>query len=211
MDGAWRSAYFSCVKRKPIMSDAALDSRMTCVVCDNAFTPAELDRIESHGDALAQGQATLTGAGWAAGGGERVRITRTAWMARTAETEWLYERLQSLMRTVNERVYQFDLRGFSEEFQYTVYHGAEGSHYDWHIDLGARKMQRKLSLSLQLTDPGGYEGCDLQFRAGHEIETAPRQRGAAIVFPSFVLHRVTPIASGTRKSLVVWAAGPKFR
>jgi PKHD-type hydroxylase len=193
------------------MSDAALDSRMTCVVCDNAFTPAELDRIESLGEALTQQQATLAGPGWREGGDARIRVAKTAWIAGTPQTKWLYDRIHGLMRTANDRVYQFDLHGFSEEFQYTVYHGAEGGHYDWHIDLGPRKMQRKLSLSLQLTDPACYEGCDLQFHAGRQIETAPRERGTAIVFPAFVLHRVTPIASGTRKALVVWAAGPKFR
>jgi hypothetical protein len=39
----------------------------------------------------------------------------------------------------------------------------------------------------------------------------PRERGTVIAFPSCVLHRVTPITAGTRKSLVVWITGPKFR
>jgi PKHD-type hydroxylase len=38
-----------------------------------------------------------------------------------------------------------------------------------------------------------------------------RARGTVIAFPSYVLHRVTPIIAGTRKSLVVWITGPKFR
>ena len=77
--------------------------------------------------------------------------------------------------------------------------------------LFAVTKSRKLSLSLQLTDPSQYEGCDLQFQGGRRIETAPRTRGALIAFPSYVLHRVTPITRGVRKSLVCWVSGPEFR
>jgi PKHD-type hydroxylase len=51
----------------------------------------------------------------------------------------------------------------------------------------------------------------LQTHVGKEIASAPRERGTVIAFPSYVLHRVTPITSGVRKALVVWAMGPKFR
>ena len=200
------TAFYFCV-----MSDTPFDPNMTCVVCENAFKPAELDHIVALGDSLALGQATLAGEGWEAEGKGRMRITRTAWIGNTPDTKWLYDRMQSIFRMVNAQVYQFDLTGFSEQFQYTVYHGSEGGHYDWHIDEGLKKSQRKLSMSLQLSDPSAYEGCELQFHASRQIETAPRDRGTAIVFPSYTLHRVTPITSGTRKSLVVWAAGPKFK
>ncbi len=70
---------------------------------------------------------------------------------------------------------------------------------------------RKLSLSLQLSDPARYQGCDLELSYGDGVQQAPRSRGTVIAFPSYVLHRVTPIASGTRKSLVIWASGPDFR
>jgi len=69
----------------------------------------------------------------------KVRVTRTAWMAPTAETKWIYDRLQGVVRALNDRVYQFDLRGFSENLQYSVYHGSEGGHYDWHVDHGQLK------------------------------------------------------------------------
>lgn len=193
------------------MPQTPLDSRMTCVVADNAFTTDELDRIERLGDSLTQQQADLAGSGFGPGGDPRIRITRTAWVPGTAETKWLYDRIHGVMMSVNRDAYQFELKGFTEQFQYTVYHGSEGGHYDWHLDLGMKAMQRKLSLSLQLSDPASYEGCDLQFMAGHGIETAPRDRGTVIVFPSYTLHRVTPVTAGTRKSLVAWAGGPKFR
>jgi len=70
---------------------------------------------------------------------------------------------------------------------------------------------RKLSLSVQLSDPAQYEGCDLEFHGGNRTETAPRDRGAVIAFPSYVLHRVTPCTKGTRKALVAWTTGPQFK
>ena len=177
---------------------------------EGAFTPAELDRIEAVGDALTLAKATLVG-GTDDGDYKDTRITRTAWIMPSPDTKWIYDRIQAVVRTLNERVWQFDIRGFSENFQYTVYHGTEGGHYDWHVDQGDLAKSRKLSLSLQLTDPSEYEGCDLQFRGGRHIETAPKGRGTLIAFPSYVLHRVTPITSGTRKAVVVWTTGPQFR
>jgi PKHD-type hydroxylase len=66
-------------------------------------------------------------------------------------------------------------------------------------------------LSLQLSDAADYDGCELEVRGGNEIDVAPRERGALIAFPANVLHRVTPLTRGVRKSLVIWAAGPEFR
>lgn len=183
---------------------------MSHAAWENAFTAAELDRIEAIGDALTLSKATLVG-DMEGASYDHVRITKTAWIEATPETQWIYERMQRVVRIMNDRIWQFDIRGFSEHFQYTVYHGTEGGHYDWHVDQGDGIAPRKLSASLQLTDPSGYDGCDLQLHGVNKIETAPRERGTLIVFPSYVLHRVTPIAQGTRKSLVVWTTGPQFR
>jgi PKHD-type hydroxylase len=79
------------------------------------------------------------------------------------------------------------------------------------MDQGNIKTRRKLSISVQLTDPSHYEGCDLQFHAGNQIETGIRDRGAVIAFPSYVLHRVTPCTKGTRKALVAWTTGQQFK
>jgi len=177
---------------------------------ENAFTPAELDRIEAFGDALTLGKAILVG-DMEGASYDHVRITRTAWIDPGPDTKWIYDRMQMVLRIMNDRIWQFDIRGFSESFQYTVYHGAEGGHYDWHVDQGDMTNARKLSASLQLTDPSAYDDCDLQVHGVNKVETAPRERGTLIVFPSYVLHRVTPITRGTRKSVVVWTTGPNFR
>jgi len=177
---------------------------------DGAFTPSELDRIEAVGDVLTTGKATLMG-GTEADEYTHIRITRTAWIPPEPDTKWIYDRMQAVVRSLNDRLWQFDIRGFSDAFQYTVYHGTEGGHYDWHVDQGDMPQARKLSLSLQLTDPSEYEGCELQLHGSRRLQTAPKGRGTLVAFPSYVLHRVTPITSGTRKAVVAWTTGPRFR
>jgi PKHD-type hydroxylase len=38
-----------------------------------------------------------------------------------------------------------------------------------------------------------------------------KQKGLVAAFPSYVLHRVTPVTRGIRKTLVVWLTGPRFK
>ncbi len=84
--------------------------------------------------------------------------------------------------------------------------------FDWHLDFGAAEVShRKLSVTVQLSDEDSYEGGDLQFRINNRIETAPRRKGTVIVFPSFILHRVTKVSSGKRNSIVAWLSGSPYR
>ena len=78
---------------------------------------------------------------------------------------------------------------------------------------------RKLSLTLNLTDPNEYEGGDLLFDFGskdeggqtnEEIKIA-RKQGTLIIFPSFIKHCISPVTKGTRYSLVNWTLGRPFR
>jgi PKHD-type hydroxylase len=194
------------------MSELDFHPTSTFLIWANAFSPAELDLIEAYGDRLTIDKATVASD---ASDGVRVRgdirVTQTAWMEHNSESKWIYDRVQSVTRALNDRVYQFALSGFSEHLQYTIYHGTEGGHYDWHVDQGPLRTRRKLSISVQLSDSSQYEGCELQFYAGNQIETAPRDRGTVIAFPSYVLHRVTPCTKGTRKAIVAWTTGPQFK
>ena len=186
-------------------------SAQTFTAWADAFSPAELDRIVAHGDALAKEKAILVMGGAEHEVVDSIRVTQTAWIRRNDETAWLYERMQQTIRELNAQGWKYALSDFSEAFQYTVYRGEEGGHYDWHVDHGPLPVQRKLSISVQLSDSDSYEGCDLQFMAGNKMQIAPRDRGAIIAFPSYVLHRVTPITRGVRKALVAWVTGPNFR
>jgi PKHD-type hydroxylase len=185
-------------------------SSRTFTAWGDAFTPDEITRIEAFGDRLQQDKASLlsTPQGVAA---QQIRITQTARIQQTDETQWLYDRLQAIVQALNARSYNYELSGFAESFQYTVYRDQDGGHYDWHVDHGPLEVQRKLSVSVQLSDSADYDGCDLQFMAGTQLQLAPRERGAVIAFPSYVLHRVTPVTRGVRKALVAWVTGPNFR
>ena len=174
------------------------------------FSTEELDAIVRLGDGLALEKAELSG-----GGAENIRATRVAWMPRGAQTEMLYARMEDAVLHLNTRFFRFDLSGLVN-FQYALYGGPDGGHFDWHKDYGRDPSDpgqepRKVTLSLQLSDAADYEGCDLQVRAGNQIDSAPRLRGSLVAFPANVLHQVTPIRSGVRKALVVWAVGPEFR
>ena len=177
----------------------------------NGFTGAELDAIIAHGEKLTHDRATIDDQG-REDILDQIRVTRTAWITHAKETAWIYDKLFQIAYHLNQRIYRLDLTGITERLQYTVYEAAERGHYDWHVDHSTvTPVARKLSLSLQLSDPVDYEGCDLEIRAANSAETAPRERGTVIAFPSYVLHRVSPILSGTRRSLVSWISGPLLR
>ena len=185
------------------------NTTLTYAAFANAFTPAELDRIEAAGDRMALEKAEILGSAEGALHSS-VRITRTGWFEPVEENKWIYDRAQQIAQQLNIMAWGFDLRGFSERIQFSVYHGEEGGHYVWHVDQGPLAVRRKLSMTLQLTDPSKYQGGELQFHATNQIETAPKDRGMLIAFPSYVLHRVAPVTAGTRKSLVIWITGPRF-
>jgi PKHD-type hydroxylase len=178
-------------------------------IWNGAFTGDELDTIVAYGDALRRAEATVKGAA-DDDQNSSIRVTQISWINQSPETLWLYQKLAGLTWNINQQAYCFELSAL-ETLQYTVYRAGDGSHYDWHVDHGHTGRRRKLSLVLQLSAPSDYEGCELQIHAANQVDTAPKVRGTLIAFPSYVLHRVTPITAGTRRSLVMWCSGPRFR
>ena len=119
-------------------------------------------------------------------------------------------KLAQLAIQVNAERYRFDLMGFYEPIQIAEY--GEGDFFDWHGDFSVGLAStRKLSLSVQLSEPDEYEGGDLEFMINTDAIKAPRTKGTVVIFPSFVLHRVTPITAGIRRSMVGWVTGVPFR
>jgi len=182
------------------------------VAWQGLFSKDELDAMVRLGDSLALENAELSGGGL---GYENIRATKVAWFPREPRTETLYRRMEEAVLELNARYFRFDLSGLAM-FQYALYGGPEGGHFEWHKDYGRDPSDplqepRKLTISLQLSDPSDYEGCELEVRGGHKIDIAPKERGTVVCFPANVLHQVTPIRSGIRRALVVWAVGPEFR
>jgi PKHD-type hydroxylase len=114
-------------------------------------------------------------------------------------------RMRDLVFDINGRVFHFDVSRV-EPPQLAEY--GVGDKYDEHLDIGpGTAALRKLSLSVQLSDPKDYDGGNLELWGASGWTVAARSRGAVIAFPSYMLHRVTPVTRGARHSLVAWAAG----
>jgi PKHD-type hydroxylase len=139
------------------------------------------------------------------------------WLAPDAETAWVYDRLASYVELANSTVFGFDLVGFEGPLQYTEY--GPGGLFEWHQDIGpGRVPQRKLSAVCILSRPDEHDGGQLEFPDGllthvpglTELLLEPPQ-GTLVLFPSYQLHRVTPVTRGVRRSLVAWIVGPPLR
>ena len=149
---------------------------------------------------------------------------------------WIGGFLWYYIQKINKQNFIYDLYDIDNAtIQYTKYDLED--YYDWHKDgdvdtcykqniianSGANlandqvmtrgECVRKLSFSLQLTNPNTYNGGNLEFKSSetNEIITAPKEQGTLIVFDSRIEHRVSPIESGTRKSIVGWVVGPRWR
>jgi len=141
---------------------------------------------------------------------DELRKSQIMFLKPGSATDWIYERLSQACIQTNTNRYKFEITGFQTELQLANYSG--GGFFDWHMDFGAGDISnRKLSITVQLSDSDDYEGGDLQFMINQHIVNAPREKGTAIIFPSFALHRVTPVTKGSRKSIVGWIAGPPYR
>lgn len=139
---------------------------------------------------------------------------------------WLYDTLWHLFRVINQR-WQFDVNSVSQAE--ILRYCSTGHKFDLHYDAGLLpddggigKSVRKLSMIIQLSDSEEYEGCDFEIieqLGGEEssrnifehMNEESRKKGSVIVFPSYQRHRITPLISGERKSLVCWASGPDWR
>mgnify|MGYP001409010134 FL=1 len=145
------------------------------------------------------------------------RRSKVAWIN---WDEWIPGIMHSMMISANECYFKYDLRHFKDKIQSTVYSGG-GEHkdfYGWHVDGGRThiiegvEMERKLSISLLLSDPDEYDGGELEFRYyGDNYSFVKPDAGTGVIFPSWLPHRVHPVKSGVRRSLVAWMDGPCFK
>jgi PKHD-type hydroxylase len=157
---------------------------------------------------IALGEALPAARGGVESGDSLYRVSNIVWLEPSPENHWLFHKLGAAFLEAN-RGYRFELVGLLDALQYTVY-GA-GQYFEWHIDLGpGRTSTRKLSMTIQLSPAGEYDGGALEFINAPAREEA-REQGAATVFPSYLAHRVSPVTRGVRRSLVAWASGSTFR
>ena len=171
-------------------------------VYESVFSASDCARIRELGAAqrLWKGRSSSEDEGY--------RVCDTSFLEEDASTKFVFARLRDLVRSVNG-LYGLDAAGFGEPLHYIRYD--TGGHFDWHTDLGIGPMStRKISVSVQLSDPETYEGGDLEF-CPHGVIDRFRGIGNAIAFPAYIAHRVHPVSRGARNALVAWIHGPAFR
>jgi|TARA_Y100001938_G_scaffold150683_1_gene242794 PKHD-type hydroxylase len=172
-----------------------------------AFSPEEVTEIKKLGDSITQNDAVTYG------GNSPVRQGSTAWIPQNGETSWIYEKLVTMVKDANNELWNFELTGFLEDLQYTTYNGKgkkKGDHYGAHLDFDGN-CTRKISIVVQLTEPEEYEGGELEIYTWDRPFVADKTIGSCVLFPSFLLHKVTPVTKGKRNSLVLWVSGHPFR
>lgn len=147
----------------------------------------------------------------------KTRNSKITWL----DELWIHITLEKIIEEANYRAdwcLQWDRR---EPAQFTEY--GLNQHYDWHSDAwiepyskegGLKGSNRKLSMTLNLSDPKDYQGGELEFMnivSNGKIKkwkcTQILPKGSVCVFPSTIWHRVTPVTKGKRLSLVKWVSG----
>jgi len=170
----------------------------------NSFSPPECEALVKMGLEIPAVDAGITDANIE---DTKIRSSKIRWIECRDENVWLWHKLGEIVNKANDQFYHFELLGFKECIQFTEY-SPPGDHYAFHMDYGPGRMSiRKLSITIPLSDPSDYEGGDLELFYRAEPTIPLQERGKAIIFPSYTMHRVTPVTEGTRYSLVVWISG----
>ena len=161
-----------------------------------------------------------------------IRDSHNSWIP---ESHWITGWLWYYVEKINRKNFVYDITAFDAgTLQYTHY--GPDQYYTWHSDDDVSRLHkpdalistftdksqddiiinseyvRKLSFSLQLSDPDQYTGGELEFldNSGKTM-FAPKQRGTMVVFDSRLKHRVRRVKSGLRKSIVGWVVGPRWK
>jgi len=176
---------------------------------DDVFTEDELKKIISLEKELIFSDATTRSK---ATSDNSVRKTKVSWVQNNNESHYIYSNLCQTAVILNSIYFQFDLHGYYECLQYSIYEG-EGGHYTWHYDMGMgfKAPPRKLTTILMLSSNDEYEGGDLEIFNPEKPVKLSNVFGRVYVFPTYICHRVTPVTKGTRRTLVGWVCGNRFK
>ena len=160
------------------------------------FLDEEIEDIKEIGDALILEEGKIKDDKV----DHSVRNTKIAWVHPGKNTHWLFDRAIMVFKSA----LPFNAL---QSMQYTVYHGTEKSHYTWHRDIGTgdKIMRARVNVGIiQLSDPSDYKGGVLQLKQEDKIIDVMKTKGLVTTFPIDMEHRVTPLTSGVRKTLIMW-------
>lgn len=150
------------------------------------------------------------------------RDSKVCWFSAEAECRWLQHRLEDMVSFVGQAewpIIKTNSRGELiceyEDIQYAVY-GPKQHFQAWHQDAFAEghdpEDARHMTVVVMLSPQCDYTGGDFQVKVKTPqttrkvIRKVPLDAGDAIVFPAKrLMHRVTMVKTGIRKTLVFWA------
>ncbi len=168
----------------------------------DAFTAEQCDALVALGAAAPDAAGPVWTAA-AYGIDPDSRDVRSTLHERNGGTDWLFDRLDVLFAKAAE-AFGLSVGPLVEPVQILRY--GEGCHFGrWHSDAGLDMQDsRKVSVSVELSDAGDYQGGLLEIVPDTVGRPRSLPRGGAHFFPSRALHRVAPVTSGVRWSLVAW-------
>lgn len=142
-----------------------------------------------------------------------IRQTDVGWIDLSQpKFNWIYDRIVKYLEAVNDDVWGYDLAEpyLIQGLQLGKY--KKDSFYGWHTDSWAGQSSiRRLSMTIQLTNPNEYEGGKFEIFRGEDPDYKEdpniEKLGSLILFPSYIWHKVTPVTKGVRFSLVGWCLG----
>ena len=174
------------------------------------FTPEQCQKIIDSGRRQKPQQAQV-GMNKPGGGIDtKKRTTTISWLP-FKEMEPMYNDINQFIQKANKNHFGFGDIKITEQAQFTEY--PEGGFYDWHMDTDVNMQYeppvRKISMTLLLSPEDQFEGGDLELMAPGK--RANMKQGHAIIFASFLNHRVAPVTKGVRQSLVMWFGGDPFK
>ena len=174
------------------------------------FTPEQCQRIIDCGRRQ-KPQVAQIGMGKPGGGVDTKKRTTTISWIPFKEMEPMYNDINIFIQKANKNHFGFGDIQITEQAQFTEY--PEGGFYDWHMDTDVNMQHeppvRKISMTLLLSPENQFEGGDLELMAPGK--RANMKQGHAIIFASFINHRVAPVTKGVRQSLVMWFGGEPFK
>ena len=129
----------------------------------------------------------------------------TSWLD-VKQSNFIEIGLKKIINNVNDMIWKFDVKNeWSSNIQFTKY-SVGGDHYDWHIDnFQGDCSDRRLSIVYCLSKKSDYTGANFQIRKSDKsVYTTKFDYGDFIVFPSDKYHRVLPLKTGNRLTMVGW-------
>lgn len=123
---------------------------------------------------------------------------------------------------VNAKKLQVDIDGkIDGSVQHITYN--VGHQVGWHNDTMSvphalsnpnyndLKTNRKLSMTVMLSDPSDFQGGEFVFENGIAMPHKMEGKGTCALFTSHSQHKVNPITGGVRHILFIFCTGPEWR